>query len=55
MQGDELLFLDHDAALRIKIQEISSPFLIWKTLHKRHKGLKERKIMSFNIFFDSEA
>ena len=26
MHGDELLFFDHDAALRIKIQEISSTF-----------------------------
>ena len=55
MHGDELFFLTHDAALTIKIQEISSTFFIWKTLHKRHKGLKEREIISFNNFFDSEA
>ena len=28
MHGDELFFLTHDAALRIKIQEISSTFFI---------------------------
>ena len=44
--GNELLLLAPDAVLRIQILL----FLIWKTLHKRHKNLKERKFVSFIAF-----
>ena len=37
--GDEVLLLDRDAVLKIQIPEISSPFLIYKTLHKDHEDL----------------
>ena len=37
--GDEVLFLDRDAILKIQIPEISSPFLNLQNVHKDHEDL----------------
>ena len=42
-------------SLEFKSRKFLLLFLIRKTLHKRHKGLKESKFISFNHVFDSEA